>query len=64
MELSMNDWQKFNYVYAWKNNEKRITMYGRKCRVVARGKKNSVMIELENGQREIVSKYSIRMVKT
>jgi hypothetical protein len=25
----MNDWQHFNYRYAWKNNEKRVTMYGK-----------------------------------
>jgi hypothetical protein len=59
----MNAWQHFNYVYAWKNNEKRATMYGRKCRVLARGKKNSVLAEFEDGQREIVSRNSIRLIK-
>ena len=48
------------YKYNWGNNEKRATMKGRGCDVLARGKKNSICIEFENGQREIVSRYSIR----
>jgi len=27
----------FEYFYAWRNNEKRKTLYGRPCRIVARG---------------------------
>lgn len=50
----------YGYTYQWRNNPKRETLKGRSCRVVARGKKNSIMIEFENGQREIVSRYSIR----
>ena len=45
--------------YRWGNNEKRATMKGRECKIIARGKKNSICIEfLDNGQREIVSRYS------
>ena len=51
------------YYYAWKNNGKRMTMYRRKCRVIARGRMNSILIEFENGQREIVSRNSIRRAK-
>jgi len=52
------------YYFAWGNNEKRATMKGRVCRVLSRGKKNSIMIEfLDTGQREIVSRNSIRKVK-
>lgn len=50
------------YYYAWKNNEKRRTLYGRKCQVLARGKMNSVLIEFENGKREVVSRNSVRKV--
>uniref|UniRef100_A0A6M3XQF9 Uncharacterized protein n=1 Tax=viral metagenome TaxID=1070528 RepID=A0A6M3XQF9_9ZZZZ len=50
----------YGYVFSWGNNDKRKTMKGRKCRVIARGKKNSIMIEFEDGQREIVSRNSIR----
>jgi hypothetical protein len=49
------------YRYAWKNNEKRATLYGRLCRVLARGRMNSIMIEfLDNGQREITSRNAVR----
>jgi len=50
------------YRYVWGNNEKRKTMKGRECKVIARGKKNSICIEFDNGQREIVSRNSIRKV--
>lgn len=50
----------YDYIYAWGNNTKRKTMKGRRCRVLARGRKNSIMIEFENGQREIVSRNSIK----
>lgn len=48
------------YVYVWKNNEKRAGLYGRRCRVIARGRMNSVLIEFEDGQREVVSRYALR----
>lgn len=49
------------YVYAWGNNEKRKTMKGRECVVLARGAKNSCMIQfLDNSQRECVSRNSLR----
>lgn len=50
----------YNLIYTWGNNEKRITLKGRSCRILAEGKKNSIMIEFEDGQREIVSKFSIK----
>lgn len=37
-------------------------MKGRKCHIVATGKKNSIMIEFENGQREIISRFAIRKI--
>lgn len=43
------------YRYAWKNNAKRICLYGRKCKKIASGKMSSVLVEFENGQREITS---------
>lgn len=46
--------------YVWRNNAKRATMYNRPCRIVARGTMNSIMIEFEDGQREIVSRYAVR----
>ncbi len=49
------------YVYQWGNNSKRATLKGRTCRVVARGRMNSCMIEFaDNGRREIVSRNALR----
>lgn len=51
------------YKYIWGNNEKRKALKGRICNVISRGKMNSVLIEFDNGQKEIVSRYSIRKLK-
>jgi len=48
------------YKYFWGNNPKRATMKGRVCRIIATGKMGSVLIEFENGQREISSRRAIR----
>lgn len=37
-------------------------MKGRSCTVIAAGKMNSVLIEFENGQREVVSRRAVRKV--
>jgi hypothetical protein len=52
------------YIYVWGNNPKRETLKGRRCRVLARGKKNSILVEFENGQKEIVSRNSVRKEQT
>ena len=52
----------FEYYYAWKNNEKRQKLYKRICRVVARGRMNSCLIEFENGQREVVSRNAVKLL--
>ena len=33
---------------------------GRQCRVLARGKKNSILVEFEDGYRAVVSRYAVR----
>lgn len=48
------------YRYTWANNPKRAELKGRRCRVLARGKLNSALIEFENGQREVVSRRTLR----
>ena len=55
-EMRLGQW----YKYAWGNNPKRLTLKGRKCRVVARGKMNSCMVEFEDGQREVISRNALR----
>ena len=52
------------YRYAWRNNDKRATLYGRLCRVIARGAMNSALVEFyDTGQREIVSRNALRRVR-
>lgn len=51
---------KYSYRYAWKNNPKREEMYGKRFRIIARGKMNSVLVEFEDGQREVISGNAIR----
>lgn len=53
----------FPYYFAWRNNPKREALYKRRCRVVARGTMNSVLVEFENGQREVTSRNAVRKVK-
>ena len=48
------------YVYGWKNNPKRQDLYRRKCKVLVRGGMNSVLVEFENGQKEIISRNALR----
>ncbi len=50
-------------IFIWRNNEKRHLLYGKRCRVVARGKMNSALIEFEDGTREIVSRNALRKVE-
>ena len=50
----------YPYVYTWGNNEKRAALRGRACRVVVRGRMNSVLVEFEDGRREVVSRYVLR----
>lgn len=47
--------------YIWGNNAKRATMKGRPCKVIARGRMNSILVEFtDNGQREVTSRYAVR----
>src|SRR3989304_2349020 len=53
----------YPYFYAWRNNAKRATLYGRRCRILSRMTKNSVCVEFEDGQREVVSRNAVRKAK-
>lgn len=49
------------HTFAWGNNPKRATLKGRACRVLVRARRmGSVLVEFENGQREVVSKRALR----
>lgn len=39
-------------------------LYGRRCRVLARGSLNSCLVEFECGLRHVVSRYAVRKLKT
>lgn len=54
----------FDRVFAWRNNERRAELYGRRCRIVARGSTmHSVLVEFENGERVVTSRRAIRKRK-
>lgn len=50
--------------YSWGNNAKREKLKGRMCRILSRGAMRSVMVEFEDGQREIVSYRALRERRT
>ena len=53
----------FDRVFSWRNNERRRELYGRRCRVLAKGTTmNSVLIEFENGERTVTSQRALRRV--
>lgn len=51
------------YIYRWGNNPKRAAMKGRPCRVIARGTRNSALVEFTGGQREVVSRNALARAK-
>lgn len=52
------------YIYKWGNNPKRLTMKGRICKCLVRGKMNSCLIEfLDNKQREIISRNALKKLE-
>jgi len=52
------------YIYGWKNNAKRQALYGRRCWALAWGRMNSVLVEFDDGNKEIISRYAIRIMST
>jgi len=53
----------YPYIYKWKNNKKRVGMYGRRCRVIVRSRANSALVEFENGQRENISRNALKRLE-
>ena len=51
------------YVYVWRNNERRAELYGRRCRIVVSGTFGTVLVEFENGERATVSRRALRRVR-
>ncbi len=49
-----------DYYFAWKNNPKRKRLFRKPCAVIARGRMNSILVQFEDGRREVTSRYAIR----
>ena len=48
----------FDHIWYWR---KRLGQYkNRPCRVLVRGKKNSILVEFEDGYRVVTSRYAVR----
>lgn len=58
MGIGVND---MNYYWYWR--KKLGERNGQRCRVLARGKMNSILVEFEDGYRVITSRYAVRVVK-
>lgn len=52
-----------SYTFRWGNNSKRAQLKGLRCKVLARGKMNSCLVEFKDGQKEIVSRNALRKAK-
>jgi hypothetical protein len=49
-----------DYVYAWRNNDRRAALWGRRCRIVASGSLGTVLVEFEDGERVTTSRRALR----
>lgn len=54
--------QPFDHVWFWRARlpERK----GQRCRVLARGKMNSILVEFEDGYRTLTSRYAVRRDKS
>lgn len=48
------------HIYRWKKY--RPELYRRPCRIIARGKLNSCLVEFDDGTRHVCSRYAVRKV--
>jgi hypothetical protein len=48
------------YIWYWRKKPEGQDRKGAPCRVLARGKMNSIMVEFEDGYRVITSRYAVR----
>lgn len=51
-----------NYIYVWGNNPVRAQFKGKRCKILAKGRMNSILLEFENGDKLLTSRYSVRLV--
>ena len=55
---AMTCWAQFDHVWFWRSRlpERK----GERCRVLARGRMNSILVEFTDGYRTITSRYAVR----
>jgi hypothetical protein len=51
-----------DYPYRWHWRTKLPDRHGQRCRIIARGRLNSVMVEFEDGYRVVTSRFAVRKV--
>jgi hypothetical protein len=49
-----------NTIYMWRWRKRLGERYGQRCRILARGSKNSVLVEFEDGYRVLTSRWAVR----
>jgi hypothetical protein len=54
----------FDCVWFWRSRMGERDRKGMPCRVLVRGGRNSVLVELEDGEKVITSRYAVRQVET
>jgi len=50
------------YIYRWRNNSKRATLYGKRCRLLLRLPMNSAVVEFEDGHAEVISRNALKKI--
>lgn len=50
-------------IYYWRVRTRLPERFGQKCAVLARGKKNSCLVEFEDGYKVVTSRNYIRKIK-
>lgn len=51
----------YDRVYRWRKY--RPDLFGRRCRLISRGRTNSALVEFECGTKHVVSRHAIRKVR-
>ena len=49
--------------YRWRWKVRLPERFGQRCKVIARGKMNSVLVEFEDGYRVVASRFAVRKEK-
>jgi hypothetical protein len=52
------------YIYGWGNNPKRKLLKHCRCKIIKTLKKNSVLVQFENGEGEVISRRALKKEKS